>query len=107
MSRPPLSLQKALDMVLAAETDAQPRGLKPVSIVALAADGTVIASVSQTGASAFRFEVARAKAHGALQMGRPSREPAAMATDPTDLVPRLHQAAAPRPSPPPRSLLIS
>src|SRR3546814_9101227 len=96
MSRPPLSLQKALDMVLAAETDAQTRGLKPVSIVVLAADGTVIASVSQNGASAFRFEVARAKAHGALQMGRHSRELEAMATERPALVSSLLQVEGAR-----------
>src|SRR3546814_18154534 len=56
----------------------------------------VIASVSQNGASAFRFEVARAKAHGALQMGRHSRELEAMATERPALVSSLLQVEGAR-----------
>lgn len=44
-------------------------GMKPLSVVVLDAGGHVIAFERADGASAGRFEIARAKAHGAVMLG--------------------------------------
>lgn len=48
-------------------------GMKPLSIVVLDAGGHVVAFQRADGASNLRFEIARAKAYGALAVGMGSR----------------------------------
>lgn len=96
MSGPAYSMQTALALVCAADAHAREQGLKALGIVALAPDATVMAALSQDGATSFRFEVARAKAHGALQMGRHSRELEAMAAERPALVSSLLQVDSAR-----------
>lgn len=63
----------ALDIVGIASRKGTEAGLKPLAIVVLAPDLSVRAAVSQDGATAIRFDIARAKAAGAIQMGVNSR----------------------------------
>ena len=68
-----LSLAKALEIITAALAKGAELGLKPLTVVVLDADGHVIASQRQDGASMLRAEVASGKAYGALAVGVGSR----------------------------------
>lgn len=62
--------QKIVDGALAAGTE---RGAKPLAVIVLDAGGHPVAFARQDGASLFRFDIARAKAMGALGMGADTR----------------------------------
>jgi uncharacterized protein GlcG (DUF336 family) len=63
--------RRALDAVLA---EAGARGAKPIGAIVLDAGGHPVAFVRADGASLFRFDIARAKAMGALGMGADTRQ---------------------------------
>lgn len=65
--------RKVLDATLA---EAGRRGTEPLAVIVLDAGGHPVAFARQDGASLFRFDIARAKAMGALGMGRDTRETA-------------------------------
>ena len=74
-----LTLALARALVEGAIAEAVARGAKPLGIVALDAGGHPVVTMRQDGASLFRFDIARAKAMGALGMGIDTREIAAKA----------------------------
>lgn len=74
-----LSLAHAQTILSAALADAGARGAKSLGIIVLDAGGHPVAFARQDGASLFRFDIARAKAMGALGMGADTREIAARA----------------------------
>ncbi|NOX93666.1 MAG: heme-binding protein [Alphaproteobacteria bacterium] len=74
-----MKLEQADIIIEAIKAEAQNMHLKPLTIVVLSADGTVRASIAQTGASPARFAIARGKAEGALTMRCHSRKLAEMA----------------------------
>ena len=74
-----LNLDRARTMLDGALAEAGARGAKPLAVIILDAGGHPIAFARQDKASLFRFDIARAKAMGALGMGADSREIAARA----------------------------
>ena len=60
-------------------TEARTRGAKPLAVIVLDAGGHPVSFKREDGASLFRFDIARAKAMGALGMGADTREIAARA----------------------------
>jgi uncharacterized protein GlcG (DUF336 family) len=74
-----LSLAIAQAMLTAALADARGRGANPLGIIVLDAGGHPLVFAREDGASLFRFDIARAKATGALGMGADTREIAARA----------------------------
>lgn len=70
--------RRALDCAL---THAVSIGAKPLAIVILDAGGHPVAFARQDGASLFRFDIARAKALGAIGMGADTRTLALRAKD--------------------------
>lgn len=73
-----LTLARRLVDGLLAEAEA--RATKPLGAIVLDAGGHPVAYARQDGASLFRFDIARAKALGALGMGADTREIAARAS---------------------------
>ena len=61
-------------IISGAEAHAKSHGLKPLAVVVLDAGGHVRAAERADGASNMRFEIARAKAFGAIALGMDSRE---------------------------------
>jgi len=68
-----LTLQQASAIITAALARSKEVGYAPMGIAVLDAAGNLKAFVSEDGASMFRFEIARAKAWGAVGMGVSSR----------------------------------
>jgi uncharacterized protein GlcG (DUF336 family) len=68
-----LSLQQAQQIITAALAKSKESGYKPMGIAVLDAAGNLKAFASEDGASMFRFDIARAKAWGAVGMGVSSR----------------------------------
>jgi len=68
-----LTLQQASAIITAALARSKEAGYAPMGIAVLDASGNLKAFVSEDGASMFRFEIARAKAWGAVGMGVSSR----------------------------------
>ena len=68
-----LTLQQASAIITAALARSKEMGYAPMGIAVLDAAGNLKAFVSEDGASMFRFEIARAKAWGAVGMGMSSR----------------------------------
>ena len=68
-----LTLAQAQQIIQAALARSKERGFKPMGIAVLDASGNLKAFASEDGASMFRFDVARAKAWGAVGMGVSSR----------------------------------
>ena len=68
-----LTLQQANQIITAALAKSKESGYKPMGIAVLDASGNLKAFASEDGASMFRFDVARAKAWGAVGMGTSSR----------------------------------
>ena len=68
-----LTLQQANTIISAALAKSRERGFQPMGIAVLDASGNLKAFVSEDGASMFRFDIARAKAWGAVGMGVSSR----------------------------------
>ena len=74
-----LNLDRARTMLDGALAEAGARNAKPLAVIILDAGGHPIAFARQDKASLFRFDIARAKAMGALGMGADTREIAARA----------------------------
>ncbi len=68
-----LTLATAQAIVDGALADARTRSARPLAVIVLDAGGHPIAFAREDGASLFRFDIARAKAIGALGMGDDSR----------------------------------
>ena len=70
---PELTLAQANTIISAALAQSKTSGYKPMGIAVLDASGNLKAFASEDGASMFRFDIARAKAWGAVGMGASSR----------------------------------
>lgn len=68
-----ITLVQANTIIAAALARARAAGYKPMGIAVLDAAGNLKAFASEDGASMFRFDIARAKAWGAVGMGASSR----------------------------------
>ena len=68
-----LTLTQANQIIAAAFAKSKEAGYKPMGIVVLDDAGNLKAFAREDGASMFRFDVARAKAWGAVGMGASSR----------------------------------
>lgn len=68
-----LTLTQAQQIISAALETSKEMGLAPMGIAVLDASGNLKAFASEDGASMFRFDIARAKAWGAVGMGVSSR----------------------------------
>jgi uncharacterized protein GlcG (DUF336 family) len=68
-----LTLAHANSIISAALAHSKKAGYNPMGIAVLDASGNLKAFASEDGASMFRFDVARAKAWGAVGMGASSR----------------------------------
>jgi len=68
-----LTLDQAHRIITAALANARSAGYKPMGIAVLDEAGNLKAYAREDGASMFRFDVARAKAWGAVGMGASSR----------------------------------
>ena len=68
-----LDLSAARALITAARSYAQDAGFKPITVVVLDAGGHVLAAEREDGSSNKRFEIAYAKAHGAISLGIGSR----------------------------------
>ena len=76
-----LTLAQALQIIDTALAKARADGCKPMGIAVLDEGGALKAFAREDGASMFRFEVAQAKAWGAVGMGVASRALAQRAKD--------------------------
>lgn len=76
-----LTLAQALQIIDTALAKARAYGCKPMGIAVLDEGGALKAFAREDGASMFRFEVAQAKAWGAVGMGVASRALAQRAKD--------------------------
>ena len=76
-----LTLAQAQKIIEAALAKSRESGYKPMGIAVLDAAGNLKAFASEDGASMFRFDIARAKAWGAVGMGVSSRKLAERARD--------------------------
>lgn len=68
-----ITLAQANQIITTALAKSKQAGYKPMAIAVLDAAGNLKAFASEDGASMFRFDVARAKAWGAVGMGVSSR----------------------------------
>ena len=68
-----LTLAQANQIIAAAIAKSKEAGYQPMGIAVLDASGNLKAFASEDGASMFRFDIARAKAWGAVGMGVSSR----------------------------------
>lgn len=68
-----LSLAAAQGIVSGSLAEARARGAKPLAVIVLDAGGHPVAFFREDGASLLRFDIARAKAMGALGLGDDSR----------------------------------
>lgn len=68
-----ISLDQAQKILTSALAKSKEMGYPPMAIAVLDSSGNLKAFVSEDGASMFRFDVARAKAWGAVAMGVSSR----------------------------------
>ena len=76
-----LTLAQGQAIITAALARSKAEGFKPMGIAVLDAAGHLKAFAREDGASMFRFEVAQAKAWGAVGMGASSRQLAQRAKD--------------------------
>lgn len=76
-----LTLDQAQRLLAAALARSRERGFKPMAVAVLDGAGHLKAFASEDGASMFRFDVAQAKAWGAVGMGVASRALAERACD--------------------------
>lgn len=70
----PLTLEQAQTIVRVGLAHARAAGMKPLCLIVLDARAAVIASAMEDGASLGRFDIARAKASGALAFNLGSRK---------------------------------
>src|SRR4051812_12513786 len=71
---PSLTLAQANQILSAALAKSREAGYQPMAVAVLDAAGNLKAFASEDGASMFRFDIARAKAWGAVGMGVSSRK---------------------------------
>lgn len=76
-----LTLAQANQIISAALAQSKESGYQPMGIAVLDGSGNLKAFASEDGASMFRFDIARAKAWGAVGMGISSRKLAERAKD--------------------------
>jgi uncharacterized protein GlcG (DUF336 family) len=76
-----LTLAQAQAIITAALARSKAEGFKPMGIAVLDAAGHLKAFAREDGASMFRFDIAQAKAWGAVGMGISSRQLAQRAKD--------------------------
>jgi uncharacterized protein GlcG (DUF336 family) len=76
-----LTLVQAQAIITAALARSKAEGFKPMGIAVLDAAGNLKAFAREDGASMFRFDIAQAKAWGAVGMGISSRQLAQRAKD--------------------------
>jgi uncharacterized protein GlcG (DUF336 family) len=76
-----LTLAQANQIIAEALAHSKSAGYKPMGIAVLDGAGNLKAFASEDGASMFRFDIARAKAWGAVGMGSSSRVLATRAKD--------------------------
>jgi uncharacterized protein GlcG (DUF336 family) len=76
-----LTLQQANLIITEALNKSKAAGFQPMGVAVLDASGNLKAFASEDGASMFRFDIARAKAWGAVGMGVSSRTLAERAKD--------------------------
>lgn len=76
-----LTLVHAKTIVDAALAEARARNCKPMGVIVLDAGGHLVAYLREDRSSLFRFDIARAKAMGALGMGADTRDLAARAAN--------------------------
>lgn len=69
----PLTLDQAQQIIAGALAQSKQASYQPMAVAVLDAAGHLKAFASEDGASMFRFDVARAKAWGAIGMGASSR----------------------------------
>ena len=68
-----LALAQARAIIDAALSEARAKGAQPLAIIILDAGAHPVAFAREDGASLFRFDIARAKASGALGLGADTR----------------------------------
>jgi len=68
-----LGLETARSIIAAGRAHGSEHGFKPLTFVVLDAGGHVLAAEREDGASIRRFEIAHAKANGAISLGMGSR----------------------------------
>ena len=76
-----LTLEQATKILQGARQASRAANYKPMGIAVLDASGNLVAFEREDGASMFRFDIARAKAWGAVGMGASSRVLAERAKD--------------------------
>ena len=101
-----LTLQQASTLIDAALAEGRMRELAPLSIAVLDAGGHLIASKREDGAGILRFELAFAKAWGALGMGYGTREIAERAGKSPAFITSLYAISQGRVVPSPGGVLI-
>ncbi len=103
---PTLSLDKANIILQAAVSSARAASYKPMGVVVLDASGQLVAFSREDGASMFRFDIARAKAWGAVGFGTSSRALAERAKDNPNFFVALASTADGKFLPQPGAVLI-
>lgn len=101
-----LTLQQANSIINAAFIEGKKLSLQPLSIAILDAGGQLIAFQRQDNASILRFDIAFAKAYGALGMGMGSRGLAQKAKEIPDFINGAIRASKGRLIPAPGGVLI-
>ncbi|MDB5900647.1 MAG: GlcG protein [Ramlibacter sp.] len=101
-----LSLAQASQIITAALAKSKEMGYQPMGIAVLDAAGNLKAFASEDGASMFRFDVARAKAWGAVAMGVSSRTLAQRAKDNPNFFVSLSATAQGKFLPQPGAVLV-
>lgn len=102
-----LALVAAGTIVDAALAEARARGLAPLAVAVLDAGGHLVAFKREDGAGLLRFDIAFAKAWGALGMGFGSRELALRAERHPAFLGALASVAGGRIAPSPGGVLIA
>jgi uncharacterized protein GlcG (DUF336 family) len=101
-----LTLQQANQIIAGALAKSKEKGYQPMGVAVLDAGGNLKAYVSEDGASMFRFDIARAKAWGAIGMGVSSRVLAQRAKDNPNFFVSLSATAEGKFLPQPGAVLI-
>lgn len=83
-----IDLDRASQIAAAAIATARDQSMSAISVVVVDRAGTIKAAQTQDGASLMRFDIAHAKAWGAIAMGYPGRAQAGFAQN----MPQLYQS---------------
>ena len=101
-----LTLDQATKILQGARQASRAANFKPMGIAVLDASGQLVAFEREDGASMFRFDIARAKAWGAVGFGASSRELAERAKDNPNFFVSLAATAEGKFLPQPGAVLI-